>query len=172
MLSSRARSGSLPSPVGYLCSACTMNSSTIARPIAIRARCCLRASGLQEEFHLDARELDDVVVLESVRRRADLLAVDVGARGALDVGDEVALRPPGQDRDLNPGLAEGGERLGELELLAGVRAGEELDRADRLARGPRRGRRRRRRGGLWGGRRFPPRRRRPRAPRRAGPRRG
>src|SRR5262252_2032586 len=100
MLSSRARSGSLPSPVGYLCSACMTNSSTIARPIAIRARCCLRASGLQEEFHLDARELDDVVVLEPVRRRADLLAVHVGTRRALDVRNEVALRPAREDRDL------------------------------------------------------------------------
>ena len=34
------------------------------------------ASGLEEELHLDAGELDQVVVLERVRRGADRLAVD------------------------------------------------------------------------------------------------
>src|SRR5688572_5172324 len=111
-----------PSCVGYLPAACTTNSSTIARPIAMRARCRLRASGLQEKFHLHAGKLDDVVVLERVRRGADLLAVDVGARGALDVRDEVALGPPGQHRHLDTWLAQRSERLGELELLARVRA--------------------------------------------------
>src|SRR5687768_15181401 len=109
-----------PSCVGYFPAACSANSSTIASPTAIRARCRLRASGLQEEFHLHAGKLYDIMVLERVRRGADLLAVDVGARGALDVSDEITLRAPREHRDLNAGLAERGERLGELELLARV----------------------------------------------------
>src|SRR5262249_45734387 len=44
----------------------------------------------------------------------------------------------------------GGERLRQLELLAGVRAGEKLDRAKRLARRPRHRGRRRRRDSLGG----------------------
>src|SRR5262245_66228748 len=138
MLSSCATKASQPAPVRCFSIACTTKNSTIARPIAIRARCFLRASGLQEEFHLHARELDHVVVLERVRRRADLLAVHVWARRALDVGDEVALRTAGEDCDLHAGLAERGERLGELELLACIGAGQELDRAERLPRGARR----------------------------------
>src|SRR3989442_11208720 len=104
-----------------------MKNSVIASPIAIRTRCCFRASGLEEEFHLHACELDDVMVLERVRRRPDLLAVHVGAVRALDVSDEITLRAAGEDRHLHARLTERGERLGELELLAGVRAGEQLD---------------------------------------------
>ena len=88
------------------------------------------------------------MILQRVRRRADLLAVDLGTRRALDVGDEVALRPARQHRDLHAGLAERGERLGELELLAGVAARKQLDRAERLAAGLRC---RRRRGRAAGG---------------------
>src|SRR5438105_13633937 len=135
MWSSCETNGSLPSSVGYFSITWATKNSVIASPIAIRTRCCFRASGLEEEFHLHAGELDDVVVLERVRRRPDLLAVHVGTVGALDVSDEIPLRPPRQHGDLNAGLAERSEWLGELELLAGVRAGQELDRAERLAGG-------------------------------------
>src|SRR5258706_4414169 len=111
-----------------------MKSSVIARPIAILAMFCFRtALGLEEEFHLHAGQLDHVVVLERVRRGADFLAVDGGTLVAFDVREEVALRPAREHRDLHAGLAERGERLGELELLAGVAAREELDGAERLA---------------------------------------
>src|SRR4051812_42887042 len=161
-LSSWVMKGSRPSRVGYIWAACAKHSSTIARPIAIRARCCLRVSSLEEEFHLHAGELDDVVILEPVGRRADLLAVHVGPRRALDMGDEVALRPAREDRHLHARLAERGERLGELELLAGVRPREKLDRAERLAGWARRRRLGRRRdppcrlGGSRPPRRHPP----------------
>ena len=92
-------------------------------------------SGLEEKFHLDAGELDHVVILERVRGGTDLLAVHLGALVAFDMGDEVALRPARQHRHLHPGLAERGERLVQLELLAGVAAREQLDRAERLAAG-------------------------------------
>src|SRR5260221_10637943 len=97
--------------------------------------CCLRSalSGLQEEFHLDAGQFDDVVVLEGVRRGADFLAVDRRTVRALDVGDEIALRAARQHRDLHARLAERGEWFGELELPAGVAAGQELNGAQRLA---------------------------------------
>src|SRR5882672_3498328 len=124
-------------PMRSLRSASPTKNSTIARPSPILARCCLRSalSGLQEEFHLDAGQFDDVVVLEGMGRGADFLAVDAGTLHAFDVGDEVALRPPGEHGDLHARLAERGERLGELELLAGVAAGEELDRTQRLSAG-------------------------------------
>ena len=51
-------------------------------------------SALEEEFHLHARELDDIVILERVRRRADLLAVHRRSIRAFDVSKEIALRAP------------------------------------------------------------------------------
>src|SRR5262245_58849323 len=149
----------LMKPTGYCSAALTTNNSVIARPAAIRTMCCFRGAavllGLQEEFHLDAGELDHVVILERVRRGADLLAVHLGPLVAFHVGDEVALRPARQHRDLDAGLAERGERLVELELLAGVAAGKQLDRAERLAAGLRRrsGGRGRSSGGRGGSRR-------------------
>src|SRR6185503_8592195 len=127
MLSSWETKRSLPSAAGNHPAACATKNRVIARPSAIRRLC------LEEKLHLDAGELDHVVILERVRRGADLLTVDRRAVGALDVGDEVAGRAPRQHRDLHAGLAERGERLGELELLAGVAAREQLDRAERLA---------------------------------------
>src|SRR5918995_4267611 len=127
MLSSCETKRSLPSAVGNHSAACATKNSVIARPSAI-----LRLD-LEEELHLDAGQFDDVVVLQGMRRGADLRAVDRRARGALDVGNEVALRAPREHRDLHAGLAERGEWLGELELPAGVRAGEQLDRAQGLA---------------------------------------
>src|SRR4051812_50185742 len=97
-------------------------------------------SALQKEFHLDAGQFDDVVVLEGMGRGADLLAVDRGALVAFDMRYEVALRPAGEHGHLHAGLAERGERLGELELLAGVAARKKLNGAEGLARLRRRGR--------------------------------
>src|SRR5690348_3784225 len=109
---------------GYRPSAWPTRKSTIARPSPILTRCCLSfgLSGLQEEFHLDAGQFNDVVILEGVGRGADFLAVDRGPLVAFHMGDEIALRAPGEHRDLYAGLAERGEGLGELELLAGVAA--------------------------------------------------
>src|SRR5688572_17464704 len=100
MLSSWLTKPSLPSADGYQLAAWPMKKSVIARPIAILAICCFRSS-LQKKFHLDARQLDHIVILERVRRGADLLAVDHRAVGALDVGDEIALRPPREHRHLH-----------------------------------------------------------------------
>src|SRR3954470_2991625 len=121
-------------PMRSMRSASPTKNSTIARPSPILTRCCFRTalSGLQEEFHLDAGQFDDVVVLQRVRCRTDFLAVDGGALHAFDVGDEVALRAARQHRNLHAGLAERGERLGELELLAGISARKELDGAEGL----------------------------------------
>src|SRR5260221_5856585 len=117
-------------PTGYWRAALARKNSVIARPTAILTRCCFRtALRLEEEFHLDAGELDHVVILQRVRRGADRLAVDLGARRALDVGDEVALGPARQHRDLNPGLAKGGQGLRQLEFLAGVAARTQCDSA-------------------------------------------
>src|SRR5512138_2352929 len=102
---------------GYCSAALATNNSATASPTAILAKCCFRGAaellGLQEEFHLDAGELDHVVILERVRRGADLLAIHFRPLVAFDVRDEVALRPARQHRDLHAGLAERGERLRE-----------------------------------------------------------
>src|SRR3954463_6194206 len=111
-----------------------MKKSVIAMPIAIRTMCCFKGrSALEEKLHLHAGELDHVVILERRGSRTDLLAVHRGAIRPFHVSDEVSLRTAGQHCHLHPGLAERGERLGELELLAGVAAREELDGAERLA---------------------------------------
>src|SRR5918993_4956813 len=107
---------SLPSAVGNHSAAWATKNSVIARPSAI-----LR-SGLEEELHFYACKLNDVVVLQRMRRGADRLAVDRRAVGALDVGDEVARRAPGEDSNLHAGLAERGQRLDEFELPAGIGA--------------------------------------------------
>src|SRR5690349_794914 len=110
-----------------------IKKSVIAKPRRIRTRCCftqiLRRPGrragpsvLVEELHLDARDLDQVVVFERVGRRTDRLAIYSRALRTFHVSDEVALRTAGENRDLHAGLAERGEGLGELELLAGVAA--------------------------------------------------
>src|SRR4051812_29988409 len=121
-------------PMRSVRSASLTKKSAIARPIPILTMCCFRTalSGLQKEFHLDASKLYDIVVFEGVWRGADLGAVDRRALVAFDVGDEVALRAARQHSDLDARFAERGERLGELELLARVPAGEQLDRAQRL----------------------------------------
>src|ERR687888_556766 len=125
------RHGQRPSSARLLSS---MSKITIARPSPILTKCCLSVglSGLQEEFHLDASQFDDVVVLEGVGRGANFLAVDRGPLVAFHMGDEIALRAPGEDGDLHAGLAERGEGFCELELLAGVAAREKLDRPERL----------------------------------------
>src|SRR3954454_10359467 len=103
-------------PTWYRRAACPMKNSVIAMPIAIRTMCCFtlprarraceRAaealrSSLEEEFHLHAGELDDIVILERMRSGADLLAVHLGAVGPFDVSDEIALRAARQHRDLD-----------------------------------------------------------------------
>src|SRR5262245_10743246 len=169
MLSSCETKPSLPSDVGYHWAAWPMKKAVIARPTAILTTCWGKRdlrSALQEKLHLDARELDDVMVLERMRRGADRMAVDRRPARAFNMRNEVDLRESRKQRYLNAGLAERGERLGELELPAGACAREQLDRAQRLAwagercsgrrgrRGGRRCRRGRRRGSrCLGGRR-------------------
>src|SRR5258706_4918100 len=125
------RSSCSMKPTRYWYTAWPAKNSVIDSPIRILARCCL-TSGLVEELHLDAGDLDQIVVLERVRRRTDGLAVHGRTLRALDVGDEVALRAARQHGDLHAGLAERGERFRELELLAGIPARWQLDGAKRL----------------------------------------
>src|SRR3989442_7912303 len=70
---------------------------------------CRSASRLQEEFHFHSGELDHVVILERVRRGADLLAIDGGPVGPFHMRDEVALRPAGQHPDPQPPPSPRGE---------------------------------------------------------------
>src|ERR1051325_8355247 len=148
MLSSR-----VTKPMRSSRNASPTKKSTIARPRAILTICCFSVglSGLQEEFHLDAGQFDDVVVLERMRRRADFLSVRGGAPRAFDMRDEVSLRTPGEHGDLHARLAERREGLGEFELLAGVAPREKLDRTEGLSRFSRGGRSRSGRRGRRGG---------------------
>src|SRR5258706_16147761 len=119
-----------------------MKTRTMTRPRTIRTICCFtwspagapRGSGLDEKFHLHTGKLDKVMILESVRCRSDWLSVDCGLVCALDVRDEIALRPSRQNRDLHAGLSERGERLGQFQFLACTCAGDQLDCAQRLRR--------------------------------------
>src|SRR5690606_13330128 len=61
------------------------------------------------------------------RLGVDGLAIDERKAGALDMGDEVAVRPAGDHRDLAARLAERGQRLGELQLPPGIGTAEHLD---------------------------------------------
>src|SRR5438309_4538474 len=127
-----------------------MNISTTSRPSAIRTMCCFslpppgrppktRSSSLQEEFHLDPGKFDHVMVIQRMRLGVEGLAVYDWKAYALYVGDEKALRPTRDDGHLDAGFAERRERLGEIELLAGVRTREKLQRGIFLRRGRRLG---------------------------------
>src|SRR5258706_4002403 len=123
-------------PRWYRSEVCPRNKRAIASPSAIRTMCCftLPESALEEEFHLDAGQLDHVVVPERARRVADRLAVHHGLLRALHVRDEVPLRAPREHGDLDAGLAERRQGLQKLERPAGIRARKQLNDADRLLR--------------------------------------
>src|SRR6266571_3032868 len=122
-------------PIWESLAACPKNTSVTNKPSAIRTMCCFKLpppgqlaarpeSALDEKFHLDPGDLDDVVIVQGMRLRVDGLAVDYGEARSFDVGDEIPLRSARDDGDLNAGLAEGRERLGQFQLLAGIGAGE------------------------------------------------
>src|SRR5215216_5508660 len=98
MMSSRRVTNPMRSPR----SASPTKNRAIARPSPILAMCCFGAalSSLQEKFHLDASQFDDIVVFEGMGRGADLRAIDGRALLPFDVRDEVALRAPREDGDL------------------------------------------------------------------------
>src|SRR5256885_15269786 len=102
---------------------------------------CRSASRLQEEFHFHSGELDHVVILERVRRGADLLAIDGGPVGPFHMRDEVALRPAGPPPDPHPPLARRGERVWGARLPSPGSSPKQLGGAERARppRGPRRG---------------------------------
>src|SRR5882672_3896591 len=110
--------------------ACPRNTSVTMRPSAMRTMCCFRhppllrvcgpGSRLDEEFHLNPGQLDDVVIVQSVGLGVQGLAVQHGKARTLDVGDEEPLRAARDDRHLHSRLAERRERLGQVELLARV----------------------------------------------------
>src|SRR5258708_5482707 len=108
-------------------------------------------SRLVEKLHLDARDLDQVVVAQRARLGAERGAVQGRVGRALYVGDEVAVGALGDDRHLQARLADRGEVLGEVQGAPGGGPGEHLDRGLAQRRragggarcGARRGRRRR-----------------------------
>src|SRR5205085_9045245 len=71
-----------------------------------------------DELHLRPGELDDVAVLQLHRFLGERMAVDRGAGGAFDMGEDVAAGPLGDRGDLYAGLAYRGDDLGEVDLAA------------------------------------------------------
>src|SRR6185312_4873447 len=70
----------------------TAKTRQIRRGRAARARPCARGcSRLVEELHLDACDLDEVVVVEGLGLAAERGPVERGIGRALDVGDEIAV---------------------------------------------------------------------------------
>src|SRR5271170_2328672 len=85
-----------------------------------------------------------------MRLGIERLAIDNRKIGALDMGDEMAVRTARNDRDLHARFTQRGQVLGQLEFLTRIRSGQNLDRrqlflllaAERLVtRGRNRGRR-------------------------------
>lgn len=85
-----------------------------------------RASGSEKKLHLHASQLNDVVVLQLMRLRAQRFTVNNGEIGTLDMRNEKTLRSFCDNGDLNSRLADSGERLAERQLSAGIRAGKYL----------------------------------------------
>lgn len=64
------------------------------------------------------------MVAQRVGLRIEAPAVDDGELPSLDMGNEEAVRPLGDDGDLQARLAERGQGFGQFQLLAGVGAVE------------------------------------------------
>jgi len=62
-----------------------------------------------------------------MRLGVERFAVEDGENCAFDVGDEVAMRPTGDDGDLGSRLAQGGQGFLQHQFLAGIGAVEQLD---------------------------------------------
>src|SRR6185295_5270636 len=99
------------------------------------SRSCPPRLLFQEKLHLHAGELDHVVVVQLVRLRIQRLAVHHREITAFDVRYEIALGAARDDRHLDAGLAQRREVLGELQLLAHARPGEDLDRGEQAVPG-------------------------------------
>ena len=63
-------------------------------------------SALEEELHLHASQVDDVVVLQLLCLCIQRFAINHRVAGALDMGNEIALRTLGDNRDLNAWLTQ------------------------------------------------------------------
>lgn len=81
-------------------------------------------SGLEEKLHLGPGNFDHIVVAQGMRLGIERLAVEDGENSAFDVGDEVAMRPAGDDGDLGARLAESGEGFLQHQFLTGIGAVE------------------------------------------------
>ena len=82
---------------------------------------------LEEKLHLHTGQLDNIMIVQQAGLRIERPPVYLRRGGALDVGDEVALRSTSDDGYLYTWLAQGGEVLYEVELLPRPRAAEDLD---------------------------------------------
>jgi hypothetical protein len=63
-------------------------------------------SGFEEEFHLYAGQLDNVMVAQLMRLGIKRLAIHHREIGTFHVGNEVTMWPLGNDRDLNTRFAQ------------------------------------------------------------------
>src|SRR5882762_1633892 len=109
---------------------CSAASASACRSSRTDGICCA-ASGasVHEETHLDAGELDHVVVAQAGRLGSDRRTVEqreVVDLAAVDVHDVVGLGAARDRGHLHPGTAERGEGLAELDLAACERARQHL----------------------------------------------
>ena len=65
----------------------------------------------------------------------DRLAIERGIALTFDVGEEITMRATGNHGHLQTGLAQGGQRLLQLQQLAGIGAVEQLNRRHRQSTG-------------------------------------
>src|SRR3954462_10950085 len=91
-------------PMRYSSDAWPTKTRTMSNPRAIRTMCCLKrpslgsrneresSSAFDEELHLYARELDHVVVVESMSLLVQRTPIDGRKARTFDMGDEVSLR--------------------------------------------------------------------------------
>ena len=63
---------------------------------------------------------DDIMVGELMCLRIKRLPVNHGKTRTLDMGDEIAVRPPCDHCNLYSGFAQRGQRLGQFHFLAGI----------------------------------------------------
>src|SRR4030066_2446492 len=85
---------------------------------------------LEVEFHLDAGQFYHIVVVQLMRLIHQRLAVHQWKTCPFDMGDEETLRATGEYRHLQTRFTQCCEVLYQLELLAGIRPGQNLHRSD------------------------------------------
>ena len=87
----------------------------------------LKPSGLQEKFHFDASNLYHIVIFKQMRLGIQRFTIDDRELSALNMSNEITVRPLGNNRDLQTGLTKGRQCFGQFKLFAGIATIEQLN---------------------------------------------